>query len=219
MSLNKYSFFLGDPAYVKMYCLENYIPYEEITEGNPEADIDIKCERFDNEIGTPSDTQQEMDVKPDIKTEPIHDHEQGGTDTSADDSDTSDTSMEQSLTPVVPAPYNTNNHPFRCKVCSETFSTRFAGIRHCETHPIHCLKCKLKFPTLRALQLHFPSCTRRFGLIIVPRRAPTRQIPSQVRKFKCKSCHRSYVSYQQMYDHRGRCCRKRSATQAWGRKA
>lgn len=54
------------------------------------------------------------------------------------------------------------NFCYRCRLCSEIFSSRYAYAIHINNHEIACFKCKIKFETWTDVDEHVVYCPLRF---------------------------------------------------------
>lgn len=102
---------------------------------------------------------------------------------------------------------------FGCRICDETFKTRWEHAIHVNTHPIKCVNCHCEYNSRRDLEEHEEYCARRFGrILITPREKPFKhpKLP-----FKCCLCNRRYAKYAHLFNHQVRRCKRRYISSKW----
>lgn len=52
---------------------------------------------------------------------------------------------------------------YKCRICAETFNSRYQFEVHVAKHEIRCVNCKCVYKTWKELEDHEDYCTRRFG--------------------------------------------------------
>ena len=117
-----------------------------------------------------------------------------------------------------------HNYLFRCRICSKTFSSRYAFTIHVNKHKKKCVNCKLTFKTWKEVETHKDFCSRKNGrIVILPRKARNLRVffsdfmklKSKKMPFKCQLCHRKYECYDHLFKHQFKRCKKRYISSTW----
>ena len=109
-----------------------------------------------------------------------------------------------------------HNYLFRCRICSKTFSSRYAFTIHVNKHKKKCVNCKLTFKTWKEVEDHKDFCSRKNGrIVILPRKARNLRIKPKKLPFECQLCHRKYECYDHLFKHQFKRCEKRYVSSTW----
>ena len=81
------------------------------------------------------------------------------------------------------------------------------------------LKCKIchcyiVFKNWKAFEKHSPSCTRKNGVVRIPRRR-VRNETKEIRRFQCQLCNRKYTTHAHLFNHQVQRCEKRYVSDNW----
>ena len=110
--------------------------------------------------------------------------------------------------------YIDNGTRLKCKICSKMCRSKHDFHTHVRTHEARCAHCHIKFKNWKEFEKHIPSCTRKNGIVRIPRR-PIRNQKKEKRPFKCQLCDRKYLTYAHLFNHQVQRCNKRYLTDAW----
>ena len=110
--------------------------------------------------------------------------------------------------------YIDNGTRLKCKICSKMCRSKHDFHIHVRTHDARCVHCHIKFKNWKEFEKHIPSCTRKNGIVCIPRR-PIRNQKKEKRPFKCQLCDRKYLTYAHLFNHQVQRCNKRYLTDAW----
>ena len=156
------------------------------------TELEIKSEPHDERDAVFVDVSPETYMNPaDVKIEPA-DHQE-----------------------VVVPTQEREQFAFKCRICGEVFTSRYAFTIHVNKHEKKCVNCKVEYKTWKDFGNHEPFCARRFGRkIIVPRVSRRNE---KVKKFdhKCSLCDRRYEKYDQLFQHQVQRCTKRYISKKW----
>ena len=109
--------------------------------------------------------------------------------------------------------YIDNGTRLKCKICSKMCRSKHEFHVHIRTHAPRCVHCGGKFKNWKQFQKHIPSCTRKNGIIRIPKRDV--KAKKERRPFKCQLCDRKYLTYAHLFNHQVQRCKKRYLTDAW----
>ena len=101
----------------------------------------------------------------------------------------------------------------RCKICSKMCRSKHEFYVHVRTHNPRCVQCGLNFKNWKEFEKHIPSCTRKNGIMRIPKRPG--KVKKEKRPFKCQLCDRKYLTYAHLFNHQVQRCKKRYLTDAW----
>jgi hypothetical protein len=105
---------------------------------------------------------------------------------------------------------------YRCRICLEVFSSRYAFAIHINKHKKKCVNCNLLFKSWKEVENHKEFCSRRHGrTFILPRKARIYEPKKTNLPYKCQLCNRKYECYSHLYDHQYKRCEKRYIAEAW----
>ena len=110
--------------------------------------------------------------------------------------------------------YIDNGTRLKCKICSKMCRSKHEFHAHVRTHDAKCAHCHIKFKNWKEFEKHVPSCTRKNGIVRIPRR-PIRNQKKERRPFQCQLCNRKYLTYAHLFNHQVQRCNKRYLTDAW----
>ena len=172
---------------------------------------DIKTEPASDDYG---DFTGPMDVSAEIKTEPS---DEAYVDISPETfMNPADVKIEpDSSDEIRIPPENLEQFAFKCRICAELFTSRYAFTLHVNKHEKKCVNCKVVYQTWKEVENHEPFCARRFGRKIIVPRVNSRREKVKKLTHKCSLCNRRYEKYQQLFNHQVHRCQKRYVTSKW----
>jgi hypothetical protein len=102
-----------------------------------------------------------------------------------------------------------HNYLFKCRICSKTFSSRYAFTVHVKKHKKKCINCKLTFKTWKEVEDHTDFCSRNNGrIVILPRNAQSLKVKRKKLPFECQLCHRKYECFDHLFKQQFKRCAK-----------
>ena len=115
---------------------------------------------------------------------------------------------------IVPTEQRTA-YAFKCRICEEIFTSRYAFTLHVNKHAKKCVNCKVEYKTWKEVENHEPFCARRFGRKIIVPRVGRRNDKVKKLRHKCSLCNRRYEKFEQLFKHQVHRCTKRYVTTKW----
>ena len=109
--------------------------------------------------------------------------------------------------------YIDNGTRLKCKICAKMCRSKHEFHVHIRTHSARCVHCGGKFKNWKQFEKHIQSCTRKNGIIRIPKRDV--KTKKERRPFKCQLCDRKYLTYAHLFNHQVQRCKKRYLTDAW----
>ena len=155
-------------------------------------ELEIKTEPRDERDGVFVDISPETYMNPaDVKIEPEEHHE-------------------------IPVPTQQREQfAFKCRICGDIFTSRYAFTLHVNKHEKKCINCKVEYKTWKEVDDHEPFCARRFGRKIIVPRVSRRNYKIKKTPYKCCLCNRRYEKYEHLFQHQVHRCTKRYISKKW----
>ena len=110
--------------------------------------------------------------------------------------------------------YIDNGTRLKCRICLKVCRSKHEFHVHVRSHDAQCLHCYIVFNTWNEFEKHIPSCTRKNGIVRIPRR-PIRNVKKEIRRFQCQLCNRKYTTHAHLFNHQVHRCQKRYVSDNW----
>lgn len=110
--------------------------------------------------------------------------------------------------------YIDNGTRLKCKICYKVCRSKHEFHVHIRSHEAQCFHCSIVFKSWKEFEKHIPACTRKNGVIRIPRRH-TRNGKKEVRRFQCQLCNRKYLTHAHLFNHQVQRCEKRYVSENW----
>ena len=110
--------------------------------------------------------------------------------------------------------YIDNGTRLKCKICFKVCRSKHEFHAHVRSHDAQCVHCYIVFKNWKEFEKHIPSCTRKNGVVRIPRRR-VRNEKKEIRRFQCQLCNRKYTTHAHLFNHQVQRCEKRYVSDNW----